>query len=124
MHMAGIAGNDHPIHVEPHGKRLNVRWHGRTIANTTRALVLFEATYPGVRYIPRQDVDVTQLERSAHKTRCPFKGEASYFSITTVDGVAENAIWTYENPFPVAAGIAGHLAFDPRFVEIEEEAQT
>jgi uncharacterized protein (DUF427 family) len=60
------------------------------------------------------------LRRSTHKTRCPYKGEASYYSIVTPDGVAENVIWTYENPLPVAAKIAGHLAFDTTRVDLFE----
>jgi uncharacterized protein (DUF427 family) len=60
------------------------------------------------------------LKRSAHKTRCPYKGEASYFSLVTSDDTAENAVWTYESPFPVAKEIAGYLAFDPRTVEFDD----
>jgi uncharacterized protein (DUF427 family) len=115
--MAKIANDDHPIRIEPFGRRLIVHLDGQTIAETTRSLILFEASYPGVPYVPRQDVDMRVLVRSAYVTRCPFKGEASYYSIKTASGVAENAIWTYENPFPAAAGIAGYLAFDPRHVQ-------
>ena len=87
---------------------------------TRCALTLFEASYPGVRYVPRADVDMSVLRKSTHKTRCPFKGEASYYSIVTTDGVAENAIWTYEDPLPAAAKIAGYLAFDTARVDLFE----
>jgi uncharacterized protein (DUF427 family) len=116
-----VANNDHPIRVEPNPNRLRVSWKGRTLASTSHAVTLFEASYPGVRYIPRTDADMTLLRRSAHTTRCPFKGQANYFSIVTDDGVAENAVWTYENPFPVAEQIAGYLAFDPRHASVIEE---
>jgi uncharacterized protein (DUF427 family) len=112
--------DDHPIRIVPNPKRLRASLNGRVIADTTRALTLFEATYPGVRYVPLADVDMTVLRKSTHKTRCPFKGEASYYSVVTTDGVAENAIWTYENPFPAAAKIAGYLAFDAARVDLFE----
>ncbi len=114
------AANDHSIRIVPNPKRLRASLNGRVVADTMRALTLFEASYPGVRYVPLADVDMTVLKRSAHKTRCPFKGEASYYSIVTADGVAENAIWTYENPLPAAAKIAGYLAFDTAHVDLFE----
>jgi uncharacterized protein (DUF427 family) len=109
--------SDHPIVIKANPQRLMVRSRGRLVADTTRALTLFEASHPGVSYIPREDVDVSLLVPSPHTTRCPYKGQASYFSIATSDGVLENAGWTYERPFPVAAEIAGYLAFDRRFVD-------
>jgi uncharacterized protein (DUF427 family) len=113
--------DDHPIRVEPNPLRVRVVWKGLIVAETTRALTLFEASYPGVPYIPRQDVRMNLLERSAHQTRCPYKGLASYYTLVAPAGRAENAVWTYESPFPVAGKIAGYLAFDPRHVQFEEE---
>jgi uncharacterized protein (DUF427 family) len=112
--------DDHPIRIVPNPKRLRASLNGRVIADTARALTLFEASYPGVRYVPLADVDMTVLRKSTLKTRCPFKGEASYYSVVTTDGVAENAIWTYENPVPAAAKIAGYLAFDTARVDLFE----
>jgi uncharacterized protein (DUF427 family) len=111
----------HPIRIVACGERLVAMCQGRTIASTERALILFEASYAGVRYIPRQDVDLTQLVRSTHTTRCPFKGLASYYSVRTPSGGVENAVWTYEAPLPAAAAIAGYLAFDPRHVQVSGE---
>ena len=105
---------DHPIRIEPDARPRLVLVKDCVIANTTRGVMLFEASYPGVSYVPREDVNMTLLQRSPHKTHCPFKGEASYYSIATQDGLLENAAWTYENPLPAAAGIASFLAFDPR----------
>ena len=108
-----VPADDHPIRIVPNPKRLRASLDGRVVADTVRSLTLFEAAYSGVRYVPLADVDTTVLEKSSHKTHCPFKGEASYYSIVTADdGTAENAIWTYENPLPAAAKIAGYLAFD------------
>ena len=114
------AVDDHAIRIVPNPKRLRASLDGRLVADTVRALTLFEASYPGVRYVPRADVDMSVLKESTHKTRCPFKGEASYYSIVTTDGVAENAIWTYEDPLPAAAKIAGYLAFDTARVDLFE----
>jgi len=116
-----MAHDDHPINIVSHPARVCVRRGGVPIADTRRALTLFEASYPGVRYLPRADVNMSLLRRSEYTTRCPYKGLASYFSIVTPDGVVENAVWCYEKPLPVAAEIAGYLAFDTRHVSIADE---
>lgn len=116
-----IPGPDHPITIEPATRRVRVSAGGTMIADTTHALVLREATYPAVYYIPRADVDRTKLLRTERVTHCPYKGDASYFSIRTESGPAiDNAIWSYETPYPAMAEIAGHLAFYPDKVTIEE----
>jgi uncharacterized protein (DUF427 family) len=117
-----IPGPDHPISIEQHGKRVRVNFNGRTVADTTRALALRETTYPAVFYIPREDADMTAFERTSHSTHCPYKGDASYYSIRVGDKLAENAIWTYEQPFPAVADISGHLAFYPNRVDAIEES--
>ncbi len=67
--------------------------------------------HPVVHYIPREDVDMSLLTRTEHATHCPYKGDAAYYTIDTGDRTVDNAIWTYEAPFPAVADIAGHLAF-------------
>ena len=116
---AGTA--DHPIQIEPNPKRVRVTLGGKIIADTRRALTLKEATYPGVQYVPREDVDMRLLERTAHTTHCPYKGDANYFSIKAADRVSENAVWTYEHPFPGVAAIADYVAFYPNRVDAIEE---
>ena len=111
---------DHPIRVVPHPARVRVLWNGKVVADTMDALRLYEASYPAVYYVPRADVDMTMLTMSALKTRCPYKGEANYFSLAADGKISENAIWSYETPFPDVAEIAGHLAFDPQHVEFVE----
>jgi uncharacterized protein (DUF427 family) len=96
-------------------------FNGRAIADTTRALVLRETTYKPVFYIPREDADMAALERTSHSTHCPYKGDASYFSIRVGDRSSENAIWSYEQPFPAMTEIAGWLAFYPNRVDTIEE---
>jgi uncharacterized protein (DUF427 family) len=117
-------GPDHPITVTPSTRRVQVTFAGRTVADTTRALSLQEAGYAAVAYIPREDVDMALLERTDHATHCPYKGDAAYFSIKVDGKVAENAIWTYEAPFPAVAEIKDHLAFYRNKVDAIEESET
>ena len=117
--MAGTA--DHPITIEAAPHRVRVRFAGSIVADSARALLLREASYNPVAYIPRQDVDMALLARTDRKTRCPYKGEASYYSIH-VDGVdadgriAENAVWSYEQPLLDVAEIADTLRISPSAV--------
>jgi uncharacterized protein (DUF427 family) len=113
--MAGTP--DHPIVIGPAPGRVRVTFAGRIIADSSHALLLREASYPAVAYIPRQDVQMALLARTDHKSVCPYKGEASYFSIRTDGRVAENAVWSYEKPLPDVAEIAGYVAFYPNKVD-------
>ena len=116
--MAGTA--DHPITIEPTAGRVVVTLGERTIADSTNALTLREASYPPVYYIPRADVDMTMLNKSPATTRCPYKGDAIYFSLHSGDAVARDAAWSYEKPFPDARSISGYLAFNAKEVEFVE----
>lgn len=113
-------GPDHPITIAPNPRRVRISVGGTVIAETTRALTLREASYPPVQYIPREDVDPVRLRRSDHRSYCPYKGEAGYFSIASDSKALENAVWTYEAPYDAVKAIAGHLAFYPDKVTIEE----
>jgi uncharacterized protein (DUF427 family) len=115
-------GPDHPITIVRNGHRVRVRFEGQTVADTTRALTLKEAHYPPVHYIPRTDADMSLLTRTQHHTHCPYKGEASYFTIVADGRTSENAVWSYEQPFPAVTEIKAYLAFYPDRVDgIEEE---
>jgi uncharacterized protein (DUF427 family) len=112
------------ITVESNPNRVTVTFNGRTVADTTRALVLRATDSPPVQYIPRDDVDMSILTRTSHKTHCPYKGDAAYYSIEAGDRIAENAVWTYEAPYPVVVAIKDHVAFYPDRVDaIEENAK-
>ncbi|MBB5852208.1 DUF427 domain-containing protein [Amycolatopsis umgeniensis] len=111
----------HPITVAPNAARVVVTVGGKVVADSANALTLREANYPPAQYIPRADVDFDLLERTEHSTYCPFKGDASYYSIRTGDGVAENAVWTYEAPHDAVAEIKDHVAFYPTKVDAIEE---
>jgi uncharacterized protein (DUF427 family) len=112
-----LPGPAHPITIERNPSRVVVTVAGHTIADTRSALTLREAHYPPVFYIPRNDVDMTLLERTSHSTYCPYKGDAAYFSIPSGGERAVNAIWTYESPYPAVEPIRDHLAFYPERVD-------
>lgn len=114
-----IPGPDHPITVTPAQGRVVVRFGDQVIADTRHALSLKEASYPAVLYIPREDADMALLRRTEHTTWCPYKGEASYYSLPGNSEAAINAIWTYETPSEYVASIGNHLAFYPDRVTIE-----
>jgi uncharacterized protein (DUF427 family) len=109
---------EHPITIDPTGKRVVVRINGDIVADTNQALQLQESTYPAVQYIPFSDVVQDVLTRTDTNTYCPFKGEAGYYSVTTGAGTVDDAIWFYEQPYPAVAAIAGHVAFYPDKAEI------
>jgi len=114
-----IPGPDHPITIEAHDGRVVVRAGERVIASTEGALELAEAQYPVVLYIPFDDVDGTLLKRSDSTSYCPYKGEASYFSVQVDDTVLTDVAWCYETPYDAVSEIRGRLAFYPDRVSIE-----
>lgn len=115
-------GPDHPITIEPASRRVVVASGKGAVADTCKALVLREANYPPVQYIPRKDVDMSALVRSQTTSYCPYKGQASYFSIPSGDGRSVDAVWTYEAPHEAVAEIKDYLAFYPDRVEAISES--
>lgn len=116
-----VPGPDHPITVAPAPNRVQVIFNGRIVANSARALVLREASYPPVLYIPRDDAEMALFTPSRLRTHCPYKGEAGYFSLAVDGRRSENAVWTYEAPYPAVAAIRNHLAFYPDRVDRIED---
>ncbi len=114
-----IPGPDHPITIQAHDGRVVVRAGARVIANTEAALELAEASYPVALYVPFDDVDGQTLERSDATSFCPYKGDASYFTVRTDDDVLEDVAWSYQKPYDAVSEIAGHVAFYPDRVTIE-----
>ena len=112
-------GPDHPITIEKNPNRVVISVGGQVLADTSNALTLREAKYPDIQYIPRADVDMAKLLRTAHTTYCPFKGDCSYYSLPGGErGI--NAVWTYEAPFSAVEAIKEYLAFYPDRVDIAE----
>jgi uncharacterized protein (DUF427 family) len=113
----------HPITVQPTEGRVRVTINGQQVADTQRALSLAESTYPVAQYIPLADVDPAVLRPSDTTTYCPFKGDASYYSVETQDGTShDDVIWTYVHPYDAVAQIEGHVAFYPNRADIAVEA--
>jgi len=115
-----IPGPDHPITVTATPKRVQARYNGHVIADSTTALLLKEASYKPVVYFPREDVSMEYFSRTDRVTYCPYKGDAHYYTILMDGRFAENAVWTYEEPYPAMEQIRGRLAFYPNQVDVYE----
>ncbi|MET9388524.1 DUF427 domain-containing protein [Streptomyces sp. NPDC002928] len=114
-----IPGPNHPITIEPTRGHVVARVGGHIVADTRRALILREANYPPVQYIPLDDVDQSMLTASAAQTYCPYKGDASYYDIALGGGGLVDAVWTYREPYEAVAAIAGHVAFYTDHVDVQ-----
>lgn len=112
-----VPGPDHPITITPGPARITVTVAGRVIADTRAALTLQEASYPAVHYVPREDVDMSQLRQTDHETYCPYKGDCSYYSIPAGGPRSTNAVWSYASPHQAVSRIAGYMAFYPDRVD-------
>lgn len=113
-----VPGPDHPIDIEPANTRVLVTTGEVALADTTAALRLQEASYPPVFYLPPDSINWDVLVPSESHTYCPFKGDASYYSVQTAEGLIADAVWTYPEPYPAVAAIAGYLAFYPDRVQV------
>lgn len=112
-----IPGPDHPITITPTKGRVTATVAGKRIADTRDALTLSEAAYRPVQYIPRKDVDMAQLQRTAQQTYCPYKGDCAYYSIPAGGERAVNSVWSYEAPYAAASAIREYLAFYPERID-------
>lgn len=112
----------HPITVTPTGRHVVVRVNGDIVAETDAALTLQEASYPAVQYIPIADVAADHLRPSDTATYCPFKGDAGYFDVQAGGETVADAVWTYREPYPAVAQIAGHVAFYPDKADVTVDA--
>jgi uncharacterized protein (DUF427 family) len=111
-------GPDHPITLEPGAQRWRARFNGHVIADTAAALILREADLPPVVYFPREDVGLDYMGRTARRTHCPYKGDATYYTLTLDGEIAENVAWSYETPFEAMSAIGERVAFYPDRVEV------
>jgi uncharacterized protein (DUF427 family) len=111
-------GPDHPITISPAVKRMRVKVNDHVIADSAEVLMLKEASYPEVAYFPRADVEMGFLSKTARSSHCPYKGDASYFTLHIDGDIKENAVWSYEAPFLAMTEIRDRLAFYPNQVEI------
>jgi uncharacterized protein (DUF427 family) len=121
MKTVKIPNADHPITIKPNASRVRVTVAGTIVADSRNVLTLRESDYPAVQYFPRSDVDMSLLARSDNETYCPFKGDASYYSIPSGGERTVDAVWTYEVPYDAVAPIKDHLAFYVDRVDAVEE---
>ena len=110
---------DH-IKITPADGTWIVRAGGAVLGETKRALELREGSYPARIYVPREDMAMSLLQKSSRTSTCPWKGEASYYSISTPETTLADAVWSYETPKDDVAAIAGHLAFYTDKVTVEQ----
>jgi len=107
---------DHEITIEPLDGSVEVTAKGQMIAYSNRAVILTEATYPPVIYMPLGDV-LAPIDRTETATHCPFKGDASYYAVTVEGETIQDALWAYEAPFDEMRVITGFAAFYPDRVD-------
>ncbi|PUB18839.1 DUF427 domain-containing protein [Yoonia sediminilitoris] len=110
---------DH-IKIRPAGGNWTIRAGGAVLGESTNALELIEGDYPPVIYFPRADIAMAFLEPSDTKSTCPYKGDASYFSIVAKSGPIKDAVWSYEDPAEAVSQIKDHLAFYTSKVAVEK----
>lgn len=109
------------VRFERAAGRVTASFAGETVADSARVVMLHETGYPPVAYFPAADVAMSRLRATDRRTRCPHKGEASYWTVAAGGEAAENAAWTYRAPLPAAAAIAGHVAFYSDRVAVRRE---
>lgn len=107
------------ITIRPAEGRYVIRAGDTVIGQTEAALELKEGAYPPVIYVPRKDIDMTHLIRTERASTCPWKGQASYYSVRTPTELLANAVWSYETPKADVDAIAGYLAFYPDKVTVK-----
>ena len=118
MDIQKTPGVDHPISMSAAPGRMHARYQGHVIADSDNVIILTEAGYRPVCYFPREDVAMDFLARTDRDTHCPYKGHATYFTITMDGVITENTAWSYEAPYPAMAAIAGRIAFFPHDVDV------
>lgn len=111
-------GPDHPIALESAKQRWRAYFNHHVIADTDDALILKEADLPPVVYFPRRDVGMAYMGRTERHTHCPYKGDASYYTLTMGGQIAENVAWSYEDPFESVTAIRDRIAFYTDRVEV------
>jgi len=118
----GHSRTDHPITISRADNVILAKLGHVIVAKSAATLALKEASYPIVYYFPREDVHVAALTPTDRQTHCPYKGDASLYTVTVDEHVIENAAWSYETPIRSVCEIAGHVAFYPGEIEITRQA--
>ena len=108
----------HRITISPTDLHVEVAVGGETVAESQHPVLLEETGLPTRYYLPRQDVRTELLRPTSTETTCPFKGQASYWSVVVGEKVHDNIVWTYEEPIPSAEPITGLVSFYNERVEL------
>jgi uncharacterized protein (DUF427 family) len=116
-------GRGHEITITPAALHVEVAVGGQTVAKSDRPVLLEETGLPTRYYLPREDVRTDLLRRTERTTTCPFKGEASYWSVEVGGEVHDDLVWSYEDPIPAAKGITGLLCFYSERADITVDGQ-
>ena len=112
-----IEGPAHTLYFEPYERRMRAELDGETVIDTVRGMLLYESNIGPVLYVPREDVREDLITRTTHTSHCPFKGDATYWSV----GDHENVLWGYEEPIESAEWLRGYVApYWDRFEWYEE----
>ncbi len=112
---------DYRVDLDPNADRIRVKFAGEVIADSTRTLTVRETRHDAVVYFPEADLDARFFEATDHESFCPFKGEASYWTIRVGSDCSENSVWGYDDPFEEVSGLVGYRAFYADRVEWEPE---
>ena len=108
----GYAKNpDYQIDIAPAGKSVRIEVNGQTIVDSDNALLMREQNHQQVYYFPQSDVRMVHFLRTENATHCPFKGDASYWTLSVVDKVLENVMWSYEAPCNEVSAVKEYVAF-------------
>jgi uncharacterized protein (DUF427 family) len=106
------------VDLLPSSRHVRVEVDGATIAESTKPTLLFETGLPVRYYLPKTDIRMDLLVRTATASHCPYKGEASYWSLTLGETVVEDVAWSYRTPLPESQKIAGLVSFYAEKVDL------
>lgn len=110
---------DHKVEEQRLEERMQVEVQGRVIADSSDVILVREDENPDRYYFPRSDISMDLMERSASTTKCPFKGEANYYSVSVGDTQLDDAAWTYEDPYEEHTALKDRVAFYDERRELE-----
>lgn len=110
---------DHPVTVKQNDADIRILANGEVVAESHAALTVLEKGHKPVLYLPPQDVRRDLLQQTSHSTHCPYKGDATYWTVTAGGVAIENAAWSYDDPSPQVAQLKGYFAFHTERVDVQ-----
>jgi len=114
------------IYFEDFPRRIRAEFAGQTVVDSRHAKLLHESGLLPILYFPAEEVRTDLFRPSDKRTKCPWKGEASYWSIDVAGHAAEDAVWEYRDPIPDSPPLKGYFGVYwhklDRWLEEDEEA--